>query len=700
MAENKIVIQIDAKGNANTKIKTLGKGVKDFGKSTVSVFAKASSAFDTFQGVLAANVATAVLRGVKNVASDLFRTFVTDGVRAAQVQEDAINELNAALAASGDFSQEASDDLQNFASELQKSSVIGDETTLKMLALAKSFGASNESAKELVKGGLGLSIAANLSLEEAIRRVGRASSGSIEDIAKFAPEIRNLTKEQLAAGGAAEILAEKFGGLAAQQTQTFSGAITQLQNTFGDLTETTGNSIVKNQTLINVIKTITKEIGSFDEFIKANIGSLQELISKGIIGLIDAGLILIPILQFIGTAGSLAFNTLSLVVNSTLAVIAKGLNLIGVISDTAFKTFQDSATEASESIRETLAGEDEETSPLSKINSLLVTLKESAVEGFTAMSTGAQSTVAPINAAKDTIAGMSEADIKAAKDKQDLIKQINKEILAIDKLNQKEILRTQVLKTQLAEADQLTQVSAGNRVAALQTADEKIVASRFTTIQAIERRQRFASDKEKVENQARIDAILSQEEEGSSRRILIEEKVAQARSRQRQQNLQSAGQAFGNLATLTKTKSRELFIIGKIAAIGQAIVNTALGFTKALAQGGIFGPILGATVLAAGAVQLSIIAAQQPGFQKGIDFVPGVGTSDSFSALLAPGERVVPAKSNEKLTEFLEGGGNAEILLSIDDKLSRLENTTIVNIGNEEIVNQVRNALDDGRVLA
>lgn len=82
---------------------------------------------------------------------------------------------------------------------------------------------------------------------------------------------------------------------------------------------------------------------------------------------------------------------------------------------------------------------------------------------------------------------------------------------------------------------------------------------------------------------------------------------------QRSQNqLALWGQAFGNLATLMQSENSKLFNIGKAAAIAEAVVNIAQGITEALSMGPIIGPILAATVAAAGGVQIATIAAQQP----------------------------------------------------------------------------------------
>jgi hypothetical protein len=58
----------------------------------------------------------------------------------------------------------------------------------------------------------------------------------------------------------------------------------------------------------------------------------------------------------------------------------------------------------------------------------------------------------------------------------------------------------------------------------------------------------------------------------------------------------------------------------KAMAIVQAIINTAEGVTKALAQGGIFGGILGAVVAALGAIQIRLIMAQPIPLKAGAIF--------------------------------------------------------------------------------
>ena len=67
----------------------------------------------------------------------------------------------------------------------------------------------------------------------------------------------------------------------------------------------------------------------------------------------------------------------------------------------------------------------------------------------------------------------------------------------------------------------------------------------------------------------------------------------------------------GILAQGNEKQQRKAFQINKIASIGNAIINTATGATKAFAQGGVAGFATGAAVIAAGAAQVATISKTQ-----------------------------------------------------------------------------------------
>ncbi|HDD8343215.1 TPA: hypothetical protein PBO43_004166, partial [Escherichia coli] len=111
------------------------------------------------------------------------------------------------------------------------------------------------------------------------------------------------------------------------------------------------------------------------------------------------------------------------------------------------------------------------------------------------------------------------------------------------------------------------------------------------------------------------------------------------------QLLQSIGQE-GSLAYKT------LFFASKAAAIAQAVINTELAATKAMAEGGMIMGIPAATAIrAVGYASVGLIAGQTLAgmAHDGIDRVPETGTW-----LLQKGERVVTASTSAKLDATLE----------------------------------------------
>lgn len=64
---------------------------------------------------------------------------------------------------------------------------------------------------------------------------------------------------------------------------------------------------------------------------------------------------------------------------------------------------------------------------------------------------------------------------------------------------------------------------------------------------------------------------------------------------------------------LSGNKSKEFFALYKAFAVGQAVMNTYEGATKAIAQGGVFGPVMAAAVIAAGLANVAKIVSTQPG---------------------------------------------------------------------------------------
>lgn len=227
-------------------------------------------------------------QGLKTVAAAAVGIFagqqilkgINATIAAASRQQDAVNQLNTALKLSGEFTEEASQELQNFASALQATSTVGDEAVLESLALAKAFGATNEQARLVTEAAIELSAATGKSLEESTRQVSKTLGGFAGELGEVNPAIKALTAEQLRAGEAARILISQYGGSAQAQLQTFSGAQKALNNAYGDTLEAIGNIVVENKALVGALNIGQQAFQEITRFITANNGEFEQLVTK------------------------------------------------------------------------------------------------------------------------------------------------------------------------------------------------------------------------------------------------------------------------------------------------------------------------------------------------------------------------------------------------------------------------------------
>lgn len=137
------------------------------------------------------------------------------------------------------------------------------------------------------------------------------------------------------------------------------------------------------------------------------------------------------------------------------------------------------------------------------------------------------------------------------------------------------------------------------------------------------------------------DLISEEEYSNAKKRLAAEETIVK---------LSNARTFFGNLAELQTSHIRAIAAIGKAAAIAQATINTYEGATKALAQGGIWGALNMAAVMAAGFAQVAAISSQ--GFKEG--GFTGLGSPDEVAGFVHGQEFVMDADVTRRYRPLLE----------------------------------------------
>jgi len=145
--------------------------------------------------------------------------------------------------------------------------------------------------------------------------------------------------------------------------------------------------------------------------------------------------------------------------------------------------------------------------------------------------------------------------------------------------------------------------------------------------------------------------------------------------------------------------NKRAFELNKAVAITEAIINTYQGATKALAQGGVFGPLLAGAIVASGLAQVAIIRNQQyPGREQGgttmgnQPFVIGEGGPELF----------VPGRTGTVVPNDAMQGGQQTINLNFNitatdtrdfDKLIRSRQSVFIGMINQALNEQGRRAL-------
>jgi hypothetical protein len=325
-AKIEVDLELETKDAAKDAKKDLGKAGKESGEAF-------SEGFSSRLGKVAAAIAgvLAVSKGI-----ELFK----NSVSASAIQESAVNALNTQLAITGQFTQAVSNDLQNFASELQKTSQFGDEAVISQLAFAQAMGASAEQSKEVVSAAADLAASLNIDLNAATRNVAKTLGGYAGELGEVIPALKNLTTEQLQAGEGVKLLAKQFEGAASGRIVTYSGAIEQLKNAYGDYDEVTGNIITRSPSLIAAISTTTKVLAQITDKLKISTGGADPFkpILLGAItvarfinrSLIPQFRILSGVIQTVFGAGKVAVKAFFQIITEGFGFIGDILNKLGI----------------------------------------------------------------------------------------------------------------------------------------------------------------------------------------------------------------------------------------------------------------------------------------------------------------------------------------------------------------------------------
>ena len=229
---------------ARVVVKAKDEASKPVGKARAS-FVKLGDFLKSaaFLGAIAA-----VGVGVKKVI-DSFKEWTA----AAVVQEDALVRLKGALAPLGDEAEKVRDRLAAQASALQLQTKFGDEAIIAAQSQLALFTREEESLKKLTEATLDFATAMKLDLSSAANLLGKTIASPTNALVRYGVEVEGAVGSTERLNSIVENSAELFGGAAKAALDTYSGAVQQLENAEGDLSESLGFTLTKSNELREAI---------------------------------------------------------------------------------------------------------------------------------------------------------------------------------------------------------------------------------------------------------------------------------------------------------------------------------------------------------------------------------------------------------------------------------------------------------------
>jgi len=235
MAREDVKARIRLEGDAKGATKAIAKTEKGFKRLTSSI-KKAS----LLQVAAYAGVALAI-RGAARAIGEF--------VSLANKQAEAVNALDGALADLGPSADGVSEALQRQASALQSITRFGDEEIIQAQALIGSFVKEQSAIEAATKAALDLAEAKGFSLVTAADLISKTLGSSTNALTRYGIEVTGAVGSTERLATLTGNLAKAFGGRAQKATETFSGKMTQLSNSIGDMKEAIGEGITASEDL-------------------------------------------------------------------------------------------------------------------------------------------------------------------------------------------------------------------------------------------------------------------------------------------------------------------------------------------------------------------------------------------------------------------------------------------------------------------
>ncbi len=276
MAATTIELQLLAETQKATK------AIKDFSETSTRHLEKIQSGFSFLKG---AAVAAVGFIGVGKMVD-----YLKDAAKASAEAEAQLNQLNTALQISGNYTEEASKNLQNFAQEIQNTTAFEGDAVIGSMAYLESLTQlSDDGLMNAQRAAIDMAAALGIDLQTATQMVAKGANENTAAFQKMGIQIEKGATEAETLTNVIDALNTKFGGAAAAQLNTYAGQLKRLENNYGDMKESIGSVITQNPAFVGAMSAantvIVKVIKAIDEN-KEEVQAVLNSVFKAILNLI------------------------------------------------------------------------------------------------------------------------------------------------------------------------------------------------------------------------------------------------------------------------------------------------------------------------------------------------------------------------------------------------------------------------------
>jgi hypothetical protein len=657
------------------------------------------------------------LASVAKASAVAFAALTAEGflaVKAFGEAEEVTNRLTQAMQNQGIYSDDLAKEYNRIGTALQKLTGIDDDNIKSAIAVTQSMIGQTQVTEDLVRAIADMSAFKKMDLETTAELISKGINGQTAALKKAGIEVDEFASKEERMRQIIEQVTQKMGGQAAAANQGIGG-IRGLSSAFGNLQEAIGERLAP--ALSAVIKSMTSFLTSA--------GESKALVDFGVsVGLAVSVVTGLGVVLGTGTvawikfknamnAARIATNAQGLAMKSLIG--ATGIGLLVILASelylnwstvwprmqAIFGAFADNISALARGVGNVLAGMI--TFDQARIQSGMEEVKATLSKGWqeatreikpiepppinqdkalkdaadraARISADAQTRkLAALKAENELIAletsNGSAALINLKKQEIELLQKLEDEkyvkqretILA--KLEENRVLQAEQALIDQEQRDLFNQLEF-QKTAEFQAMSEEQRKTFFLKNQK-ELQAQLLTEKTAREKAAKekVQAEIDENNKLQLERAKHGKAIADLDSFFHSKNMQATSQALGNVASLTRTKNKELFEIGRAAGVAQAIINTAQGITEALKLGPFIGPALAASIGIAGAVQIATIRSATPGFAEGGVVTGGIPGVDSVPILAQQGEIVSPARNFDEVIGSVRAQREAEKLMA------------------------------------